>query len=137
VKVIVKNNCKLGEKKNMNLPGCIVDLPTLTDRDEDDIVDFGLKKGIDLIAASFVRKASDIDYIRDVLGPRGAHVKIIAKIENQEGLNNYDEILQVTDGIMVARGDLGMEIPPEKVFIAQKWMIEKANLAAKPVVTAT
>jgi pyruvate kinase len=121
----------------MNLPGAIIDLPTLTEKDEDDIVDFGLKKGIDLIAASFVRKASDIDYIRDVLGPRGAHVKIIAKIENQEGLHNYDEILQATDGIMVARGDLGMEIPPEKVFIAQKWMIEKANLAAKPVVTAT
>ena len=93
-------------------------MPTLTDKDEDDIVDFGLKKGIDLIAASFVRKASDIDYIRDILGPRGAHVKIIAKIENQEGLTNYDEILAVTDGIMVARGDLGMEIPPEKVFIA-------------------
>lgn len=121
----------------MNLPGALIDLPTLTDKDEDDITDFGLKKGIDLIAASFVRKASDIDYIRDVLGPRGAHVKIIAKIENQEGLHNYDEILQATDGIMVARGDLGMEIPPEKVFIAQKWMIEKANLAAKPVVTAT
>lgn len=121
----------------MNLPGAIIDLPTLTEKDEDDIVDFGLKKGIDLIAASFVRKASDIDYIRDVLGPRGSHVKIIAKIENHEGLHNYDEILQATDGIMVARGDLGMEIPPEKVFIAQKWMIEKANLAAKPVVTAT
>lgn len=118
VKVIVKNNAKLGEKKNMNLPGAIIDLPTLTEKDEDDIVDFGLKRGIDLIAASFVRKASDIEYIRDVLGPRGSHVKIIAKIENQEGLNNYDEILAVTDGIMVARGDLGMEIPPEKVFIA-------------------
>ncbi len=133
----MKNNCKLGEKKNMNLPGAIIDLPTLTEKDEDDIVEFGLKKGIDLIAASFVRKASDIDYIRDVLGPRGAHVKIIAKIENQEGLHNYDEILSAADGIMVARGDLGMEIPPEKVFIAQKWMIEKANIVGKPVVTAT
>jgi len=137
VKVIVKNNAKLGEKKNMNLPGAIIDLPTLTEKDEDDLVEFGLKKGIDLIAASFVRKASDIDYIRDVLGPRGAHIKIIAKIENQEGLHNYDEILHAADGIMVARGDLGMEIPPEKVFIAQKWMIEKANLVGKPVVTAT
>lgn len=131
------NDARIGEKKNMNLPGAIIDLPTLTEKDESDLVDFGLKKEVDMIAASFVRKAEDIDNIRDVLGPRGAHIKIIAKIENGEGLNNYDEILQATDGIMVARGDLGMEIPPEKVFIAQKWMIEKANVAAKPVVTAT
>ena len=137
MKVKVKNDARIGERKNMNLPGAIVDLPTLTEKDESDLVDFGLKKGVDLIAASFVRKQDDIDTIRDVLGPRGGHIKIIAKIENQEGLNNYDEILQAADGIMVARGDLGMEIPPEKVFIAQKWMIEKANLAAKPVVTAT
>lgn len=127
----------LGEKKNMNLPGAIVDLPTLTERDEDDIVEFGIKQNVDMIAVSFVRKASDIEYVRDVLGPKGAHIKIISKIENHEGLHNYDEILAASDGIMVARGDLGMEIPPEKVFIAQKWMIEKANIAAKPVVTAT
>jgi pyruvate kinase len=125
VKTIVKNDAEIGEKKNMNLPGCVVDLPTLTEKDEQDIEVF-VKKGIDMIAASFVRKAEDIDTIRDVLGPKGAHVKIIAKIENQEGLNNYDEILAATDGIMVARGDLGMEIAPEK-----------ANLAAKPVITAT
>ena len=137
VMVICKNSAKLGEKKNMNLPGCIVDLPTLTEKDEIDVTDFGLKQGIDMIAASFVRKQDDIEYIRDLLGPRGSHIKIIAKIENQEGLNNYDEILASADGIMVARGDLGMEIPPEKVFIAQKWMIEKANIAAKPIITAT
>ena len=132
-----ENGCKIGERKNMNLPGAEVDLPTLTEKDEDDLVEFGLEHDVDFIAASFVRKASDIDYIRDVLGPKGANIKIIAKIENQEGLHNYDEILKKTDGIMVARGDLGMEIAPEKVFIAQKWMIERANLAAKPVVTAT
>lgn len=82
VKVIVQNSAKLGERKNMNLPGALIDLPTLTEKDEDDILDFGLKKGVDLIAASFVRKASDVEYIRDVLGPRGSHVKIISKIEN-------------------------------------------------------
>ena len=118
VKVIVKNSCKLGERKNMNLPNCDVNLPTLTEQDIDDIVDFGLKKNIDLVAASFVRCAQDIETIRDELGPKGAYIKIIAKIENHQGLHNYDEILQATDGIMVARGDLGMEIPPEKVFIA-------------------
>jgi pyruvate kinase len=137
--VVVKclNGVKLGEKKNMNLPGAIVDLPTLTEKDEDDLVEFGIKNNVDFIAASFVRKASDVEYIRDVLGPKGAHIKIISKIENHEGLHNYDEILGTSDGIMVARGDLGMEIPPEKVFIAQKWMIEKANIQAKPIVTAT
>jgi pyruvate kinase len=121
----------------MNLPGAIVDLPTLTPKDEKDLVDFGLTHDIDFIAASFVRKASDIAYIRKVLGPKGDKIHIISKIENQEGLQNYDEILEASDGIMVARGDLGMEIAPEKVFLAQKWMIEKANAAAKPVATAT
>mmetsp|Transcript_31448 Transcript_31448/g.48103 ORF Transcript_31448/g.48103 Transcript_31448/m.48103 type:complete len:461 (-) Transcript_31448:36-1418(-) len=132
-----KNGCKIGERKNMNLPGAIVDLPTLTEKDEDDLVDFGIKQNVDFIAASFVRKASDVENIKDVLGPKGAHIRIISKIENHEGLENYTEILKASDGIMVARGDLGMEIAPEKVFIAQKWMIEKANLAAKPIITAT
>jgi pyruvate kinase len=135
----VLNKCKLGERKNMNLPGAIVDLPTLTDKDVDDIVNFGIVHGVDFIAASFVRKASDIDYIREVLDsdPAGAGIKIIAKIENQEGIRNYDEILEKTDSIMVARGDMGMEIPPEKVFLAQKYMIRRANILGKPVVTAT
>ena len=137
VRVTVKNNATIGERKNMNLPGCIVDLPTLTEKDEEDLIDFGIKKGVDIIAASFIRSAADVENIKDVLGPRGSHIKIISKIENQEGLKNYDEILAESDGIMVARGDLGMEIPPEKVFLAQKWMIDKANLAGKPVVTAT
>jgi pyruvate kinase len=137
VKVKVLNDAVLGERKNMNLPGQIVNLPTLTEKDEDDIINFGLREGIDMIAASFVRKAEDVNYIRDILGPRGGHIKIIAKIENHEGIDNYEEILEASDGIMVARGDLGMEIPVEKVFIAQKYMIDKANLAGKPIITAT
>ncbi|KAE8907978.1 Pyruvate kinase [Phytophthora fragariae] len=131
------NTATLGERKNMNLPGCKVLLPTLTEKDEDDLVNFGLVHGIDYISASFVRTGQDIDNIRKVLGPRGRGIKIISKIESHEGMENFDEILAKTDGIMVARGDLGMEIPPETVFLAQKMMIRKANLAGKPVVTAT
>lgn len=137
VLVQVMNNYKLSERKNMNLPGVIVDLPTITEKDERDLVDFGVRYHVDYIAASFVRKGSDIDIIRDVLGEPGAHIKIIAKIENQEGLENFPSILEKADGIMVARGDLGMEIPPEKVFLAQKMMIRQANLFGKPVITAT
>jgi pyruvate kinase len=132
----IENTASLGERKNMNLPGVEVDLPTLTDKDIDDIVNWGIPNDIDFIAASFVRKASDVHKIREVLGEKGKGIKIICKIENQEGMENYDDILEATDAIMVARGDLGMEIPPEKVFLAQKLMIRKANIAGKPVVTA-
>lgn len=133
----IMNNASLGERKNMNLPGVVVNLPTLTEKDIADIVEWGIPNKIDFIAASFVRKASDVLKIREILGPENQGIKIICKIENQEGMENYDEILEVTDGIMVARGDLGMEIPPEKVFLAQKYMIREANIAGKPVVTAT
>eukprot|EP00527_Entomoneis_sp_CCMP2396_P007248 CAMPEP_0198143606 /NCGR_PEP_ID=MMETSP1443-20131203/8565_1 /TAXON_ID=186043 /ORGANISM="Entomoneis sp., Strain CCMP2396" /LENGTH=517 /DNA_ID=CAMNT_0043806869 /DNA_START=52 /DNA_END=1605 /DNA_ORIENTATION=- len=133
----IENNASLGERKNMNLPGVEVDLPTLTEKDIHDIVDWGIPNNIDFIAASFVRKASDVAKIHEVLGEAGKGIKIICKIENQEGMENYDEILKVTDAIMVARGDLGMEIPPEKVFLAQKMMIRKANIYGKPVITAT
>lgn len=133
----IENNASIGERKNMNLPGVVVDLPTLTEKDINDIQNFGVKHGVDFIAASFVRKASDVHKIREVLGEEGKQIKIICKIENLEGLENYSTILDATDGIMVARGDLGMEIPPEKVFLAQKMMIREANIAGKPVVTAT
>ena len=95
------NDAVIGEKKNMNLPGVKVNLPTLTEQDELDIVDFGLKYNIDMIAASFIRKASDVENIRDVLGIKGSHIQIVSKIENQEGLENFEEILKVTDGVMV------------------------------------
>lgn len=112
------NQASIGERKNMNLPGCIIDLPTVTEKDANDIQNFGLKHNVDMIALSFTRRGSDILQVRELLGPKGAHIKIIAKIENQEGLNNFDDILKESDGIMVARGDLGMEIPPSKVFVA-------------------
>lgn len=133
----IENDAAIGERKNMNLPGVVVDLPTLTEKDISDIKDWGCKHDVDFIAASFVRKASDVTKIREVLGEEHKHIRIICKIENLEGLENYDSILDATDGIMVARGDLGMEIPPEKVFLAQKMMIRAANIAGKPVVTAT
>lgn len=131
------NTAMLGERKNVNLPGVVVDLPTLTDKDVDDIVNWAVPNDIDFIAASFVRKGSDIDNIRQVLGERGKYIKIISKVENQEGIQNFDEILHKTDAVMVARGDLGMEIPTEKIFLAQKMMIQKCNYAGKPVITAT
>lgn len=134
----IDNNCSIGERKNMNLPGVVVDLPTFTEKDVDDIVNFGCKFNVDFIAASFIRKAQDVTNLRKLLKDNGGElVKIICKIENQEGLENYAEILKVTDAIMVARGDLGMEIPASKVFLAQKYMIREANLLGVPVVTAT
>ena len=137
VKCIVKNNGDLGENKGINLPGVSVNLPALAEKDINDLK-FGCEQGIDFVAASFIRKAEDVLAVRKVLCENGGeNVKIISKIENQEGLNNFDSILEVTDGVMVARGDLGVEIPVEEVPFAQKMMIEKCNAAGKPVITAT
>ena len=126
----IENNCEIGERKNMNLPGVKVELPTFTEKDVKDIVEFGIKRKVEFIAASFIRKAEDVRNLRKLLADNGGQqIKIISKIENQEGLENYEEILRETDAIMVARGDLGMEIPAQKVFLAQKYMIREANLA--------
>merc|ERR1719285_602493 len=133
----VMNSVKLGERKNCNLPGVKVDLPVLQQKDKDDLVKFGIPQAVDFVAASFVQSADDVKVIRDTLGPRGRSIKIISKIENEEGLKNIDAIIDASDAIMVARGDLGMEIPPENVFLAQKMMIAKCNKKGKPVVTAT
>jgi pyruvate kinase len=102
-----------------------------------DLINWGMKNQVDIVAPSFVRKGSDVAYIRSVLGEAGAKVQIISKVENNEGLDNYEDILRESDGIMVARGDLGMEIPMQKIFMAQKRMIHQCNVAGKPVITAT
>ena len=133
----VQNSGIVKNHKGVNVPGVKVNLPAITDKDRSDI-EFGIEQGIDFIAASFVRKVSDVLAIREILEANNAdHIKIISKIENQEGVDNLDEIIEVSDGIMVARGDLGVEIPTEEIPVVQKLMIKKCNEAGKPVITAT
>ncbi|XP_017976724.1 PREDICTED: pyruvate kinase, cytosolic isozyme [Theobroma cacao] len=132
-----ENSAVLGERKNVNLPGVVVDLPTLTEKDKEDILQWGVPNKIDIIALSFVRKGSDLVEVRKLLGEHGNSIILMSKVENQEGVANFDDILANSDAFMVARGDLGMEIPIEKIFLAQKMMIMKANKLGKPVVTAT
>jgi len=133
----VINTGLLKNKKGVNVPNVSVNLPGITEKDAKDI-EFGIEQDVDFIAASFVRRASDVLEIRQLLEKHGAgHIQIIPKIENQEGVDNIDEILEVSDGLMVARGDLGVEIPAEDVPLVQKDLIKKCNKLGKPVITAT
>lgn len=137
IKTTVLNNGLLKNKKGVNVPNVSVNLPGITDKDAKDI-EFGIEQGVDFIAASFVRRASDVLEIKELLEKNNAsHIQIIPKIENQEGVDNIDDILEVSDGLMVARGDLGVEIPAEDVPLVQKRLIRKCNEAGKPVITAT
>jgi pyruvate kinase len=137
IKCQIVNSGQIKSKKGVNVPGVAISMPGITEKDIGDIK-FGIEMGVDFIAASFVRRASDVLEIRELLERHDArHVHIISKIENQQGVDNLDEILEASDGMMVARGDLGVEIPAEEVPLVQKQMIEKCNRAGKPVITAT
>jgi pyruvate kinase len=111
-----------------------LNIPCLSKKDENDIVNFAIKQEVDFIAPSSIRKGQDVDTIRELLNSQESPIQIIAKINSQEALQNYDEILAAADGVMIQRSELSLEFPLEKVYVAQKWMIEKANISGKPVI---
>ena len=132
----IVNGGLLGEHKGINLPGVLVRTPSLTEKDAEDL-EFALKHGVDAVAVSFVRTAEDVSLVRNRVAALGGHTWIIAKLEKPQAVEHLDAILQISDGIMVARGDLGVEVPPEKVPAIQKYIIRRAAEYSKPVITAT
>jgi pyruvate kinase len=136
MKCTVEAGGELGSKKNVNILGVHTRLPAMSDKDMEDLR-FGHQQGLDYVAASFIRKASDVTTIQKFLAGIGSDMQVISKIEDDEGLNNIEDIIRVSAGVMVARGDLGVQIPPERVPIEQKRIISMCNLEGKPVITAT